>query len=90
MKETPFQEYYKDILSKDMMSDTEFRKLITDYFLGFDYYITDSMTQNQANTLILKDIMIRFPHGFLRKVNDKKWLQDLKDNLLQNYVKKNQ
>jgi hypothetical protein len=41
-----------NILPEETMTDTEFRRKITDYFLGKNYYITMSMNQKQANVII--------------------------------------
>ena len=46
-----------NMLSEETMTDAEFRRKITDYFLGKDYYITMSMSQNQANVIIYNDIV---------------------------------
>ena len=45
------------MLPEETMTDAEFRRKITDYFLGKDYYITMSMRQNQANVIIYNDIV---------------------------------
>lgn len=46
-----------NMLPEETMTDAEFRRKITDYFLGKDYYITMSMSQNQANVIIYNDIV---------------------------------
>ena len=46
-----------NMLPKETMTDAEFRQKITDYFLGKEYYITMSMSQNQANVIIYNDIV---------------------------------
>lgn len=46
-----------NILPEETMTDTEFRRKITDYFLGKDYCITMSMSQKQANVVIYNDII---------------------------------
>lgn len=47
----------ENMLPEETMTDAEFRRKITDYFLGKDYYITMSMSQNQANVIIYNDIV---------------------------------
>ena len=45
------------MLPEETMTDTEFRRKITDYFLGKGYYIAMSMNQKQANVIIYNDIV---------------------------------
>ena len=45
------------MLPEETMTDTEFRRKITDYFLGKNYYIAMSMSQKQANVIIYDDIV---------------------------------
>jgi len=49
------------------MSDSEFIKLITDYFLGEDYYIASPVSQGQANVIIAIEIIRSNRHWPLRK-----------------------
>lgn len=49
-----------NILPEESMTDTEFRRKITDYFLGKDYCITMSMNQKQANVIIYNDIVNKY------------------------------
>lgn len=46
-----------NILPEETMTDTEFRRKITDYFLGKNYYTTMPMSQKQANVVIYNDII---------------------------------
>lgn len=46
-----------NMLPEETMTDTEFRRKITDYFLGKNYYIAMSMSQKQANVIIYDDIV---------------------------------
>lgn len=46
-----------NILPEETMTDTDFRRKITDYFLGKNYYITMPVSQNQANVIIYDDIV---------------------------------
>lgn len=41
-----------NILPEETMTDSDFRRKITDYFLGKNYCITISMNQKQANVII--------------------------------------
>ncbi len=47
----------ENMLPEETMTDAEFRRKITDYFLGKEYYIAMSMSQNQANVIIYNDIV---------------------------------
>ena len=46
-----------NMLPEETMTDTEFRRKITDYFLGKNYYIAMPMSQKQANVIIYSDIV---------------------------------
>lgn len=46
-----------NMLPEETMTDSEFRRKITDYFLGKNYYIAMSMSQKQANVIIYDDIV---------------------------------
>ena len=46
-----------NMLPEETMTDTEFRRKITDYFLGKNYNISMSMSQKQANVIIYNDIV---------------------------------
>ena len=53
------------MLPEETMTDTEFRRKITDYFLGKGYYIAMSMNQKQANVIIYNDIVKEYrTHAF--------------------------
>lgn len=39
------------------ISDEKALKILTDYFLGEGYYIADPLSHNQANTIIVKEII---------------------------------
>lgn len=39
------------------MTDEEFIKLMIDYFLGENYYITDPISHQQANVIIAREII---------------------------------
>lgn len=41
---------------------------LCEHFLGADWYISDPVTNEQANAIILEEIMERFPSGRLRRV----------------------
>lgn len=45
------------MLPEEIMTDAEFRRKITDYFLGKNYYIAMPMSQKQANVIIYDDIV---------------------------------
>lgn len=47
----------ENMLPEETMTDTEFRRKITDYFLGKNYYIAMPMSQKQANVIIYSDIV---------------------------------
>ena len=54
-----------NMLLEETMTDTEFRRKITDYFLGKGYYIAMSMNQKQANVIIYNDIVKEYrTHAF--------------------------
>ena len=46
-----------NMLPEEIMTDTESRRKITDYFLGKNYNISMSMSQKQANVIIYNDIV---------------------------------
>ena len=46
-----------NMLPVKTMTDAEFRRKITDYFLGKNYYIAMPMSQKQANVIIYDDIV---------------------------------
>ena len=48
------------------MSDSEFRKRITNLFLDKDWYISISMNQEQANTCIYNEIRRYYKHRTLK------------------------
>ena len=48
------------------MSDSEFRKRITNLFLDKDWYISISMNQEQANTCIYNEIRRKYKHRTLK------------------------
>lgn len=45
------------MLPEETITDAEFRRKITDYFLGKNYYIAMPMSQKQANVIIYDDIV---------------------------------
>ena len=54
-----------NMLPEEIMTDTEFRRKITDYFLGKNYNISMSMSQKQANVIIYNDIVKEYrTHAF--------------------------
>ena len=89
-KQTPFEEYYNVKLKKDTLTNEEFNKMIIDYFLGFNYYIIDPVSGEQANRIILEDIMKRFPQNYFRKKNDKIWLDRYKSESFQRELERNE
>lgn len=85
MKEkiTPFEEYYKVKLEKDVLTDYEFANMIKDWLLGFSWYIVDPVGNAQGNRIILDEIMKTFPQKKSKIKEDKWWLDDLKAHRLQ-------
>ena len=86
-KKTPFEEYYKIKLEKDTLTHIEFTHMITDYFLGFGYYIADSISGDQARRIIFDNIMRCFPQSRSRIHEDEDWLDNFKCNCLQRVQK---
>lgn len=39
------------------MTDEEFQRIIIEYFLGENYYITDPISHQQANVIIAREII---------------------------------
>lgn len=50
----------EDNIFPDATSDREFVSTIVDYFLGEDYYVINPVTQGQANTYMLCEIIERY------------------------------
>lgn len=50
-------EYRASVESEDSLSDAEFRKMVTEYLLGLDYYLPEDLTTEQNNAVILRSIM---------------------------------
>lgn len=42
------------------ITDSEFRKCIITYLLGNDWYISDSIVQNQVNEIALLEILCKY------------------------------
>lgn len=82
-KKTPFEEYYKIKLEKDNLTPLEFSEMIASYFLGHNYYIVDSMSDDQIRRLMLNDIMKCYPQSRSRIKSDKIWLDRIKNICLQ-------
>lgn len=86
-KITPFEEYYKVKLEKDVFTDHELVNMLRDWFLGFSWYIVDPVSHSQANRVVLDEIMRDYPQKKSKIKGDKYWLDDLKANHLQAEMK---
>ena len=73
---TAFGNYFSSFLSKDTLSDAEFRSLVAFWLLGMDYYIIEPVSQQQANKIVLQEIMHKFPKSFFDNKRDKEWILD--------------
>ena len=50
----------KENVFPEPMTDAEFVRLVTDYLLGEDWYITDPVSHEQANVYIASAIIEKF------------------------------
>lgn len=46
-----------DNIYPKLMTYEEFQRIITEYFLGENYYIADPISQGQANVIIAREII---------------------------------
>ena len=50
-------EHRDDVDIEEGLTDSEFRKMVTDYLLGPGYYIPEETSSEQNNAIILRSIM---------------------------------
>ena len=75
LKDKAFFKYNKELLEKDSLTDSEFRKLITDYFLGMGYYVIDPLSTEQINKDILETILNNYPNKREIRQENREWLE---------------
>ena len=74
IEDTAFVHYYIPLLKKDTLTDQEFRRLVTDWLLGMNYYIVDPVSGPQGSRIILDEIMKRFPKSKAMDKADKEYI----------------
>ena len=68
-------ERYKNRKDKDNIfgvgiSDTEFRRFITDYLLGENWYVTDPLGQTQINEIALYEILEKYSKRYKKECKE--------------------
>lgn len=69
---TAFEQYYREQLAKDSLTDQEFKRMAVDWLLGVDFYIESPVNGKQANRMLLEYIMDRFPKSSSDDKNDQR------------------
>ena len=60
-----------DVISADLAI-----QVLSEYLLGEDWYITDPVSQEQANTIIVAEILDTYSRDFRKDLNQRRWCHE--------------